>query len=440
MVLPTRSWRTVPDQKIFCNTPWYELHIYWDGSLGICCQEDHKLYESGDQYNIATMTIADWFNSDPVRAFRQQILGNAPVSACRRCQHEEQLGANSRRLRSNQKSAIFTQAFLPSFEQSPGRKHFDVSGITSTHPVDIHIDLGNYCNLACKMCGPQASSVIASQQVHWGTESSKQYVGTDWTKNKTVWNSFLQQLLDIPGLNNIHLMGGETLLTNRFEELVDHMIAHNRFDVCFSFVTNGTIFKPDLMKKLSKFRRVGIEVSIEAVDEHNAYQRQGTDTAQVLKNIKHYQSACNGTSITVTARPAVSLLTIGYLPDLLQYCLDKQLLIKSLIVTDPEFLDPKILPQAVKDQYLKKYQSLFQQLLEIPVVNDYNASNPNNHAMVVKEHIEMCVNILSTATADDVQQQYQALVKHCQKWDQIYGYDARKLYPELSMIWDQYDY
>jgi uncharacterized Fe-S cluster-containing radical SAM superfamily protein len=430
----------VPDQQIFCNTPWYELHIYWDGSLGICCQEDHKLYDSDQQYNIAHMSIADWFNSEPVQNFRQQILGDTPVSACRRCWVHEEVGGHSRRIKTNQKSAIFMQAFLPSFEQSPGRKHFDASGITSTHPVDIHVDLGNYCNLACKMCGPQASSVIASQQVQWGIKSSKQYVGTDWTKNKTVWNSFLQQLLDIPGLNNIHLMGGETLLTNRFEQLVDHMIAHDRFDVCFSFVTNGTIFKPHLMKKLSKFRRVGIEVSIEAMDEHNAYQRQGTNTAQVLENIEQYRLCCNESSITVTVRPTVSLLTIGYLPDLLQYCLDKQLVIKSLIVTDPAFLNPTILPPATKGRYLKKYQLLSQQLSEVQVPTDYNASNPNNYAMVVKEHIEMCVTILNTATPDDVQEYYKELVTHCQKWDQIYGYDAKKLYPELSMIWDQYDY
>jgi len=430
----------VPDQKIFCNTPWYELHIYWDGSLGICCQEDHKLYNSGEQYNIACMSIADWFNSKPVRHFRQQILGATPVSACRRCWVHEQVGGNSRRIKSNQKSAIFTQAFLPSFEQSPGRKHFDVSGDTSTHPVDIHVDLGNYCNLACKMCGPQASSTIASQQVQWGIKNSRQYLGTDWTKDITVWNSFLQQLLDIPGLNNIHLMGGETLMTNRFEELVDHMIVHNRFDVCFSFVTNGTIFKPDLMKKLSKFRRVGIEVSIEALDDHNAYVRQGTNTAQVLKNIEQYQLFCNGSSITCTIRPTVSLLTIGYLPDLLQYCLDKQLVIKSLMVTDPEFLSPKILPQSVKDQYLEKYQLLSQQLSAVQVSTDYNASNLNNCAMIVKEHIEMCIAILNTATPNDVQKYYKELVTHCQKWDQIYGYDAKKLYPELSIIWDQYDY
>jgi molybdenum cofactor biosynthesis enzyme MoaA len=430
----------VPNQKIFCNSPWYELHIYWDGSLGICCQEDHKLYSSGEQYNIARMSIADWFNSEPAQNFRRQILGDVPVSACRRCWVQEEVGGNSRRIKSNQKSAIFRQAFSESFEQSPGRKHFDTSGITSTHPVDIHVDLGNYCNLACKMCIPQASSVIASQQVKWGIESSRQYLGTDWTKDTTVWNSFLQQLLDIPGLNNIHLMGGETLLTNRFEELVDHMIAHNRFDVCFSFVTNGTIFKPDLMKKLLKFRRVGIEVSIEAVDDHNTYLRQGTNTAQVLENIEQYRLWCNGSSITVTVRPSVSGLTIGYLPDLLQYCLDKQLVVKSLIVSEPAFLNPTILPLETKHEYLKKYQTLSQLLSEVQVATDYNASNPTNYVMIVKEHIEMYMNILSTATPNNVQQHHKELAMHCQKWDKIYGYDARELYPELSMIWDQYGY
>jgi hypothetical protein len=160
----------------------------------------------------------------------------------------------------------------------------------------------------------------------------------------------------------------------------------------------------------------------------------------VLENIEQYRLCCNGSSIVVTLRLAVSILTIGYLPDLLQYCLDKQLIIKSLIVTDPAFLNPTILPPAIKGQYLEKYQSLSRQLSEVQVSTDYNASNPNNHVMIVKEHIEMFVNILSAATPDGVQEYYKELVTHCQKWDQIYGYDARKLYPELSMIWDQYDY
>jgi hypothetical protein len=103
-------------------------------------------------------------------------------------------------------------------------------------------------------------------------------------------------------------------------------------------------------------------------------------------------------------------------------------------------LDANILPQNTKDQYIKKYQTLLNQLCNISELDDYNASDPHNHAVIVKEHVQMCMNVLSTATPDHAPQLYKELVVHCQRWDQIYGYDARKLYPELSMIWDQYGY
>ena len=429
----------MPNSNIFCSTPWYELHIYWDGSLGICCQESHKLYND-NSYNIATTTIAEWFNSEPVVHFRQGVLGNQPVSACSRCYQEENMGGNSRRIKSNQKSVIFRQAFEDSFEQSPGRRHFNKSGTTTTHPIDIHVDLGNYCNLACKMCEPRASSTIAAQQVKWGIESSRQYLGTDWTRDQQVWDRFLQQLLAIPKLNNIHFMGGETLLTRRFEDFVDHMIAHGRLDVCFSFVTNGTVFRSDLMDKLKQFRRVGIEVSIETIDAHNAYQRQGTDTDLVMANLDRYLEWCNGSNITLTVRPAVSVLTIGSFPGLLELCLDKNLIIKSLLVTKPDFLDAVILPESVKQQYLDSYQMLIDRLAHVQVPADYNASDPHNIMLMVKEQAHMCMNILNQPEPNNADQLRQQLVDHCGKWDQVYGYDARVLYPELEQIWDQCGY
>ena len=424
---------------VFCNTPWYELHIYWDGSLGICCQEAQKLY-TGTDYNIATMSIADWFNSEPVRNFRHRILKDARLSECRRCYAEEDSGGVSRRHRSNQKSVIFTQAFDRSFEQSPGREHFDDSGVTSTHPIDIHIDLGNYCNLACKMCNSQASSRIAAQEVKWGIQSSRQFLGSDWTRDTTVWNSFKQQLLNIPKLNNIHFMGGETLLTNQFEDLVDTLIAHKRFETCLSFVTNGTVFNPELLDKLTLFRRVGIEVSVETVDEHNAYQRQGTDTAQVLHNIDRYLEVCNGTNITVSLRPAISALTIGYFGGLLTYALERGLTVKSNQVTTPRFLHVAVLPPEVQQQYTIQYRDLLSRLDSVDMIKDYNATDPNNYQLVIKQQAHMCINMLSQPAPQDVDQLQGQLVEHCKKWDKIYYLDARQLYPELTAVWDQYDY
>lgn len=432
------------NQKIFCNSPWYELHIYWDGSLGICCQENHKLHTDDQRYNIAAMTIKDWFDSEPVREFRQALLGNDSVSACLRCTRDEARGANSRRIKSNQKSVIFTSAFDESFKQSPGYQYFTASqqqqGWSPTYPIDLHIDLGNYCNLACKMCNAQSSSTIASQHVQWGIKSSRQYIGTDWTRNTALWNNFLEQLLDLPALNNIHFMGGETLLTDRFEQLVDFFIKHQRFDLCFSFVTNGTVFKPNLLDKLQQFRRVGIEVSIETVDAHNSYQRQGTDTDQVLANIQRYQQWCNNTNITVALRPAPSALTMGYHVGLLQYALTHGFIVKSNHVYSPAFLDAKVLPHAVKQIYIDRYKTFLDTLHEVVVREDHNASDPNNYVAVIKEHAEACVNAL-TAPATENQFQLQAeLVAHCQRWDRVYGYNARELYPEWKEMLDQHAY
>jgi hypothetical protein len=435
-----------PNKNVFCNTPWYELHVYWDGSLGICCQEAHKLYaESDRQYNIANMTIQEWFNSDPVKQFRTGILGDQQLTECRRCYTEESHNGNSRRLKSNQKSVIFTRvAFEDSFQQSPGYNKFlhssNNQGHTTTIPVDMHIDLGNFCNLACKMCNSKASSTIASQEVRWGIDSSRQYLGTDWTKNQDVWERFKQQLLELPGLNNIHFMGGETLLTPRFEDLIDFMIQHRRFDLCFSFVTNGTTFRPGIIEKLKQFRRVGIEVSIETVDEHNAYQRQGTDTEIVLKNIDQYLTQCNGSTVTVALRPAPSLLSIGYYPELLEYALDRQLIVKSNLCYQPRFLSAEILPDAVKKQYQTKYLELLSRLDNIAIDSDYNASDPNNYQAVIKEQVNMCLSVLQTLIPNDSEQQLEAMVRHCEQWDQVYGYDARKLYPEFHEILERYGY
>jgi hypothetical protein len=432
--------------KIFCNTPWYELHIYWDGSIGSCCQENHKLYDDNQtRYNVATMSIQDWVNSDPVRQFRKGLLGSSRQSACSRCYVEEEFGGTSRRHRSNQKSVIFTKtAFDESYKQSPGYTMFEASRPTGDYtgmPIDLHLDLGNYCNLACKMCSPRASSTIASQQVKWGNKEAAKYIGTDWTRDDTVWNKVLAELVNIKKLNNIHFMGGETLLTKRFEDFVDFMIEHNRLDLNFSFVTNGTIFNEPLINKLKKFNRVGIEVSIETLTDHNTYQRQGTNNQLVLANINRYIAHCDNTSVTLTVRPAISALTIGHYPTLLRYCLENKLVIKGLLVNTPQYLDARILPELIKQKYLNGYRQLISDynLDCVDTLHDYNESNPGQYNQIIKSQIDLCINLLQSPCPDN-NELLKEMVAHCRRWDDVYGYNARELYPELTDILDCYDY
>jgi sulfatase maturation enzyme AslB (radical SAM superfamily) len=429
----------MPNPNIFCNSPWYELHVFWDGALGFCCHANPNVpYDPAlkSQYNIKNMSIREWYDSEPMRQARLIMHGDTKWSPhCGRCWHEESVSATSRRHRSNQKSVIFRQNFQESYLQSPGWSKFEHSAANHGEyqglPIDLHIDLGNYCNLACKMCNAEASSTIATQHRKWGLlDKSLQ----DWTLDSATWTRFKQELLEIPGLKNIHFMGGETLIQPKFSELIDHLIDHDKRDVCISFVTNGTSFDAELVKKFKHFERVGIEVSIESLDVINDYVRQGTDTSTVKENINKYLEHCDGSSITVTLRPAPSALTVRSYWQVIEYALQNQMIIKSNLVTRPAFMNINVLPDRVKQQYKMAYWQVFDQhgLQKISDLGDHNESDPNNYKLVAKNQILQIINMLDSVSPAEHEQLLEQLVVHMKKWDQVYNFNAVSLYPELT--------
>lgn len=442
--MPLSNQINDPHSDIFCNSPWYELHIYWDGKLGFCCQESGHLYRDTDQYNIKNLSLSDWYNSDPMKIARRMMFDQKKNKICQRCYHEESMGSTSRRIRSNQKSAIFhtNGNFLKSFKQSPGLKKFR-SIVDDKYPIslpiDLHIDLGNYCNLACKMCVPEASSRIASQYIAWGIPNTK--LAQDWTADQQVWNRVLEEIAGIPNLRNVHFMGGETLLTSKFEAFVDYMISKKRFDIAFSFVSNGTVFNESLIKKLSHFRRIGIEISIESITDHNDYVRQGTCTRDVLDNIDRYRQYVDEEKFSITLRSTISLLTIGSYVSLLEYCLQQKFLIKSLLVTEPRYLDARIIPEHIKRDYLSRYVE-FQNRYGLDQINitDINESDPNNTLQSVKLQLEYCINLLTAPSMENNELLYSELVHWCKKWDSVYKLDASTLYPEFEQIFYDHGY
>lgn len=386
------------------------------------------------------MSIAEWYNSAPMQAARQRMFGDQQWGFCTKCYHEEAVSATSRRHRSNQKSVLFVENFQQSFEQSPGyekfiRPHGDYLGM----PIDLHIDLGNYCNLACKMCHANASSQIAAQHVKWGLIES---MPLDWTQDTVVWERFLNEIISIPKLKNIHFMGGETLIQPKLEEFVDHLLANNRTDVCLSLVTNGTVFNYSLIQKLKKFSRLGLEVSIETLSETNRYTRQGTDTAVVIDNIRKYSQECNGTNITLTLRPAPSALTVRDYWQLIEFALQEKLLIKGNICTTPEFLDITVLPRSIRQKYKDNYVNLLNRYnLDISkVLADYNESDPKNYQLLAIKHIDLILNLLDQQDCHNQSMLLTDLCNHLDRWDRVYNYNARDIYPELVNILDNYGY
>jgi hypothetical protein len=230
-------------------------------------------------------------------------------------------------------------------------------------------------------------------------------------------------------------MGGETVITPRFKDFVQAMSSAGRTDAGISFVTNGTRYDQELVSLLVGFKRIGIEVSIESLTDHNHYQRQGTDTQVVLDNIDRYRQA----GFEVTLRPAISSLTIGSYWTLLKYALDNKLLVKALLAFSPSSMHPAVLPLAVRQRYRQNYLNLLTDYSLVESVgHDYNESDVNQYRRIIKSQIEQTLELLSAPTHDSTH--LAELVAHCKKWDNIHGYNALDLYPELVEEFIRYGY
>ena len=403
------------------------------------------------------MSITEWMNSTLMRKTRMAMFGGKELSICHRCQLEQSTGGTSRRHKSNAKSAIFTkQNFDESYKQSPHaesfRRSFENNGYLHTYPIDMHIDLGNYCNLACKMCNPLTSSKIASQYHRWGMDlinnrknmqNNTGNILIDWTRDDDVWNRTCLEIASFKNLSNVHFMGGEPMLAKRFIDFCDFMIEQDATNFGLSFVTNGTIINYDLLDRLKKFKgRVGIEISIETCTNHNDYIRQGTDTAVVLKNIDLIKIICQENNWDITIRPAVSILSVGYYHTLLQYCLDNKFLIKSVHADWPQHMNMRNLPKHIADQYVKVYEKfiIHNGLGNTQHNMDYNESDKHQYRKIVKKDVDAILNILKSERSKEAESNLKELVHWCKRWDAIYKFDARSLYPEFKEIFEKYEY
>ena len=437
----------MPSKHVFCNEPWYEVNIFQDGSFGYCCHQVSSKCTPDIPlgHNIKNMSIKEWHTSDYMNTVRLKMHSSVRLPECEVCWHQERYSTSSRRYNSNIKSVIFTkQNFNESYRQSPNYTTFDYSlnnvGKTIRMPVDLHINLGNYCNLSCKMCNPESSSSIAFQYKKWGMLDKIKSLRYDWTADRMVWDNFISQILQLPDLMNIHFVGGETLISRRFEELVDIFIANKRFDLCFSFVTNGMFYNKELMKKLALFKRVGIDISIETLTKHNEYIRQGTNTSTVIGNIARYRSlAENKKNVEIMIRPALSILSIGTYHTLLSYCLKNNILIKANNVINPECLATDLIPLSVREQYKIDYVKLLSGIdISKNPRDDNNDSNASNYELVIQSEINKCLKLLSNTNVNE--QQYDEFIRLISKWDKVYNYNAYEYYPEFALIFDKYEY
>jgi sulfatase maturation enzyme AslB (radical SAM superfamily) len=334
--------------KIFCTVPWFEVHINADGTYHSCGAQPNRISGTPEakKYNVHSMTIDEWVVGQHQEIARHNKLNGVSEPLCGMCYHEESIGSVSKRVRENLRSDIQPLRFYETFDKD----YFQNLKPTIN---SYHISLGNECNLACRICGPTASSKIAVAEIKAGTYNGPARM--NWTEDEAAWNHVVSTICNTPNLKFVHLIGGETLLNPKFENLIDQLLKANKTDIYLGFTTNGTIFNQSLMEKLNAFRHVDVGISIECMGTLNDLIRQGSNTQLVLDNIDLYLKHRKEGHVYVTVRPVPSALSVHTLDDLYKWCISRKLDVMTNILTRPDYLQISQLPTDIKENLIEQY-------------------------------------------------------------------------------------
>ena len=227
------------------------------------------------------------FFDDPyLKRVRSSFLQDQWPQECQACSIPESQGHSSRRINSN--------------------KWYEHNQINDIKEDLIRIDywVGDMCNLACVMCGPENSSL-------WKQELQIPILQRRLNRN-TVWKD-----LDIEKLRYVHFHGGEPLLSKDHGQFLAAI--PNKSLVHIYYNTNGTVqADQDLLDLWKEFKLVQIDFSVDDIDNRFDYIRFPASWSKVRDNLLWYREQCPSNCI-FDIMTVISVLNQPYLDHLAQW-------------------------------------------------------------------------------------------------------------------------
>jgi hypothetical protein len=154
--------RVAPEQT-FCILAWKHLQINPEGTAKLCCRAYGSVHDAaGRSLSLDTDSFHDIWNSPYMHEVRRSMVSGDRLTECAACYEGEAAGFSSYRTESNDKwlarDGLTLADALRRARASLGRPQ--------PAPVFIQLNLGNLCNLKCRMCCSSYSSQIEADPVH----------------------------------------------------------------------------------------------------------------------------------------------------------------------------------------------------------------------------------------------------------------------------------
>lgn len=144
----------------FCSIPLQMLNVMPPGTVKPCCAYSGQIDRDGQPMSVYQHRLDEIWNSPAMRALRRALDQGERPAECGYCFRREDLGLESMR----QLTEKLTKERGGDTQQLRAQAAADDYYVPA--PVALDLDIGNLCNLKCRMCHSQSSSAIAADPVH----------------------------------------------------------------------------------------------------------------------------------------------------------------------------------------------------------------------------------------------------------------------------------
>jgi len=284
-----------------CKYVFNSITISNSGTVDPCCAPNGPHTKVYHDKIKNPLVIHDDFNevlnNTQIVNLRKSMVAGEKNSLCDTCWQSERINGESERTLGNtnlRNSDVYN-------------KIIDFSNI-----FHINLFLGNKCNLACRMCSPWCSSLIAKQ-----TDIIYQRPPTPIIQfNDDTQQRIIEFIDNSENLEKIHMYGGEPLINDFYDLICSHLIANGRASkITLDLSTNLQV---DLERKNElhrHFKNVHIAVSVDGEGDTYEYIRWPGNWNKIQNNLKILSNTRNDFHVS----SVVQNLNIDNLSNLMVY-------------------------------------------------------------------------------------------------------------------------
>lgn len=419
--------KLLKESKNFCILPWIHMHAWPTGKIMPCCIADSSKPVA---HYAGRETVIQLMNTEAYKKMRVDMLMDEPVEACKRCYELESLGTWTMRQSHNSRVEQDTIDLVDDTNEDGSIDIFKMKY--------MDIRFSNLCNMKCRTCGPECSSLHAQEFVE--KRKNKSALKAAFNMDSTMISinhdkKFFKELTPyLSDVKEVYFAGGESLQTQEHYDSLEYWIKNNLTDqVELTYTTNLSTLKfknKDLLSLWVKFPKIKIYASLDDRGDRAELIRKGTDWLKIEENILLIKEKIPQVEFGIT--PTISLYNVWTYPKFFEYLLEKKLISENVpprvnILTHPWWSSIQVMPDHIKKKVIPMYQIYRSKY-------SYNEHFRNSFALI--QFTMMSASPYFGEESKESKEAVQKFIEYNEEMDEIRNENILEIIPELKEVYE----